>query len=64
MRKYYLLKNLFIDKSGLRRGLTGNRTSCIRASWGVRPPFRTLQATQAQTMFSQLVMPPRLRGTT
>ena len=53
-----------MESRGLRFGFTGWRIICIRASWGVRPPLRTLQATHAQTMFSHVVPPPRLRGTT
>src|SRR5262245_41784793 len=47
---------------GLRGGFTGGRISFIPASVGVRPPFRTLQLRQAQTTFSQVSGPPRLRG--
>ena len=32
------------------------------ACFGVRPPLRTLQLTQAQTIFSQVFRPPWLRG--
>ena len=49
---------------GLRFGFAGRRTSFILASWGVRPPFLTLHAKHAQTIFSQVVGPPRLRGIT
>jgi len=49
---------------GLVRGLLGGLVRRIPASAGVRPPFRTLHRTQAQTMFSQSVRPPRLRGMT
>jgi hypothetical protein len=42
---------------GLRRG-------CIWTSVGVRLPFRRLQGAQEVTMFSQTLVPPRLRGRT
>src|SRR6202048_154165 len=53
-----------LRKNGVQRGRTGVRRRCIRASSGVRPPLRRLQGTQEQTTFSQLVFPPRLRGST
>ena len=43
-------------------GRTGFRSSFMPASSGVRPPLRRLQATQEQTTFSQVVIPPRERG--
>ena len=45
-------------------GRRAGRAGCICASLGVRPPLRRLQGAQAVTMFSQLVRPPRERGTT
>ena len=50
--------------SGLCLGLMGPRTSFIPASFGVRPPFLTLQAAQAQTILCQVDLPPILRGMT
>src|SRR5205085_10175832 len=50
--------------TGLRLGLTGFVIRCIRACSGVRPPFFTLQFTQQQTLFSQLLLPPWLLGST
>ena len=45
-------------------GTLGWRTNFMRASCGVRPPFWMLQLKHAQTTFSQVVSPPRLRGMT
>src|SRR5439155_1182802 len=50
--------------TGLRLGLTGLVIRCMCACSGVRPPFFTLQRTQQQTMFVQLLLPPWLLGTT
>lgn len=50
--------------SGLTRGLLGRESKVIRASLGVRPPFRLLHRKQQQTMFSQVVGPPWERGMT
>ena len=50
--------------SGLRFGFTGSRISRIPASDGVRPPLCVLHVRQAQTTFSQVSGPPRLRGIT
>src|SRR5262249_39334603 len=50
--------------TGLRLGLIGLAIRCIWAWSGVRPPFLTLQRTQQQTMFSQVLLPPWLRGST
>src|SRR5438105_2514112 len=50
--------------TGLRFGFTGLVIRCMCACSGVRPPFFTLQRTQQQTMFSQLLRPPWLRGST
>src|SRR5204863_7729909 len=61
---WYLLLDSFRFSSGLRFGFSGFLMSAMLASRGVRPPFRTLQATHEQTMFSQVVWPPWLRGTT
>ncbi len=54
----------FNNSNGLRFGRTGRWISFMWASFGVRPPFLTLQVKQAQTTFSQVVSPFRLRGTT
>lgn len=50
--------------AGLLVGLIGFDSSFIPACNGVRPPLRELHARQQQTMFSQVVFPPRDRGTT
>src|SRR5439155_15977679 len=50
--------------TGLRLGLTGLAIRCRCACSGVRPPFLTLHFTQQQTMFSQVLFPPWLLGTT
>ncbi len=50
--------------AGLRFGFSGLRMRAMCACLGVRPPFLTLQATQAQQMFSQVLWPPWLRGVT
>src|SRR6516164_1185446 len=72
--QYAFSRNVFHDRyllwvslrlsSGLRLGFSGFRMRCMCASFGVRPPFLTLQLTQAQTMFSHVLVPPWLRGTT
>src|SRR5260370_4197533 len=54
----------FRFRSGLRFGFSGLRIRLMCASLGVRPPLRTLQLTQAQTMLSQVLWPPWLRGST
>jgi hypothetical protein len=51
-------------RRGLWLGLAGSRIKFMRASCGVRPPFFVLHFTQDATTFSQVVSPPRLRGTT
>jgi hypothetical protein len=43
---------------GLRLGFSGLRINAMLACLGVLPPLRTLQATQAQTMFSHELPPP------
>src|SRR5262249_43161365 len=72
--QYALSRNVFHDwyflwvsfrfSSGLRFGFSGLRIRLRWACFGVRPPLRTLQATQAQTTFSHVLVPPWLRGTT
>src|SRR5438132_3081823 len=72
--QYALSRNVFHDwyfrcvslrfRSGLRRGFSGLRIRLMWACFGVRPPFLTLQFTQAQTMLSQVLEPPWLRGIT
>ena len=54
------------DADGRRRlgPLRAPGSRCIRASAGVRPPFRRLQLTQQVTMFSQSFRPPWATGTT
>src|SRR5688500_20369347 len=42
----------------------GRRTKCIRASSGVRLPFRWLQRLQHATRLSHVDSPPRERGST
>ena len=49
---------------GLALGLMGLLSKAIAAWLGVRPPLRELHFMQLQTMFSQVVRPPRERGTT
>ena len=44
-------------------GACGVVRSGIRASAGVRSPLRWLQPPQAATVFSQVFLPPRARGT-
>src|SRR4051794_32721943 len=61
---WYLLSVIFRLSIGLRLGFSGLRIRLMWACLGVRPPLRTLQATQAQTMFSQVLCPPWLRGVT
>src|SRR5262245_45273139 len=51
-------------RRGLRLGFSGLRMRLRWACLGVRPPFLTLQLTQAQTMLSQVLWPPWLRGIT
>ena len=53
-----------IDSLGVQAGFTGLVLSFIPASTGVWSALRPLQASQAATQFSQLVGPPRERGTT
>ena len=60
---YLGLPNLTVN-SGLRLGRAGFLMSFMPACLGVRPPLRTLHFTHAQTMFSQLVSPPRQVGNT
>src|SRR5262245_29960887 len=72
--QYALSTNVFHDwylrwvslrlRSGLRLGFSGLRMRLMWACLGVRPPLRTLQLTQAQTMLSQVLWPPWLRGMT
>src|SRR5437762_1907170 len=50
--------------TGLRFGFTGLVIKCRCACSGVRPPFFTLHFTQQQTMFSHVLLPPWLLGTT
>lgn len=45
-----------------QEGAAGVIRSGIRASTGVRPPLRWLQPPQAATVFSQVFVPPRERG--
>src|SRR5438128_7308328 len=61
---WYFLLVSFRFKSGLRFGFSGLRIRLMCACFGVRPPLRTLQSIQAQTMFSHELTPPWLRGTT
>ena len=58
---YFGLCNFMVTR-GLYRGFRGFRVSTMPASRGVLPPFRTLQATQAQTILSHVVGPPLLFG--
>jgi hypothetical protein len=51
-------------RTGSQSGLIGFLLRAIRASLGVRPPFLRLHGAQAHTMFSHVVLPPRLRGRT
>src|SRR3712207_4253755 len=72
--QYALSRNCFHDAyrwsasrmlmTGLRFGFTGLVIRCMCACSGVRPPFLTLHFTQQQTMFSQLLLPPWLLGST
>ena len=61
---WYFFCVSFRFSSGLRFGFSGLRISVMFACRGVRPPLRTLQSTHAQTMLSQVVPPPWLRGIT
>src|SRR5262249_36354479 len=61
---WYLLSVNLRFSSGLRFGFSGLRIRPMCACLGVRPPLRTLQPTQAQTTFSQVLWPPWLRGVT
>src|SRR5262249_56503637 len=61
---WFLVWVNFKLSSGLRLGCSGLRIRLMCACLGVRPPLRTLQPTQAQTMFSQVLWPPWLRGIT
>src|SRR4051812_32280595 len=45
-----------------RPGLHGCRSNFMSASSGVRSFFRWLHSKQQTTQFSQLLLPPRLRG--
>ena len=51
-------------RKGCQRGRSGLRFSRIPASWGSLLAFLELQRMQEQTMFSQLVSPPRSLGMT
>src|SRR5688500_20334245 len=50
--------------NGRHFGRLGLRIRCMPASDGVRLALRVLQRMQEHTMFSQVVGPPRSRGTT
>ena len=50
--------------AGAESGRFAGRSRCMRASAGVRPPFRRLHVTQHVTMFSQSFRPPWATGTT
>src|SRR2546426_11878227 len=50
--------------NGRHFGRLGLRMRCMPDSVGVRLALRVLQAMQAQTMFSHVVVPPRSRGMT
>ena len=50
--------------SGLQVGRTGDRGNNMEASRGVRFAFFWLQSRQANTQFSQVLVPPRDRGCT
>src|SRR3954471_6529814 len=50
--------------SGFQHGRTGTLRSFIPACSGVRFALRALHETQARTQFSQVVSPPRERGST
>lgn len=55
---------MFRATKGVQDGLLGFRLNLMPASSGDRPPFKRLHSRQAQTIFSQVVSPPRERGTT
>src|SRR6185436_18710321 len=50
--------------NGRHLGRLGLRMRCNPASWGVWFAFFVLHSIQEQTMFSQVVGPPRSRGIT
>src|SRR5258708_35556804 len=60
----YLVSARRVLITGLGLGLIGLVIRCMRAWSGVRPPFFTLHLTQQQTMLSQVLLPPWLRGRT
>jgi hypothetical protein len=49
---------------GVHCGRTGLRANAIPAWCGVRPPFKRLQSWHEQTTFSQVDVPPWVRGIT
>src|SRR5471032_1742974 len=59
-----LLRLKLICTNGRHFGRLGLRTRCRPASCGVRLAFCVLHSMQEQTMFSQVVGPPRSRGVT
>ena len=55
---------LLLRRTGVQAGRRGLRISRIPAAAGCPPPLRRLHSMHAHTTFSQVVRPPRQRGTT